>query len=157
LLSNPHRLAIHVFRGHTVYEHADFGNFYDYSGVPNAWGFLMFCAAWTVLLVVFNLIAGHRFATSVWIGYTCVAIETVAALSWLAGFVAVAVQISTSTCSAGNSASCRLLKVATVFGALEWMLSAITTFLTIKLVFYSNRRCKSQQPVPLYLVDQPAT
>ncbi|KAK6603443.1 hypothetical protein H4I96_06211 [Botrytis cinerea] len=95
--------AIHVFRGHTVHEHFDFGSFYDYYGVPNAWGFLMFCAGWTVLTVIYHTIARIRFPDGALIGYINVVVETVAVLSWLAGFIAVAVQISTDTCSTGKT------------------------------------------------------
>lgn len=128
-----------MFRGHTVYEHFDYGNFYDYYGVPNAWGFLMFCAAWTVLIVIFHLIAGIRFADRALVGYIRVAVEAVAVLSWLAGFISVAVQISTDTCSAGKS-SCGPLKAATVFGAFEWLLFMVTAALTVMLVFDSSRK-----------------
>ncbi|OKL55538.1 hypothetical protein UA08_09238 [Talaromyces atroroseus] len=129
--------AIHVFRGHTVYEHFVFGNFYDYYGVPNEWGFLMFCAAWTVLVIIFHLIAARSFTDRAWMGYIRVAVEAVAVLSWLAGFIAVAVQISTYTCSAGQN-SCALLKAATVFGAFEWLLFMLTTALTVMLVFFNS-------------------
>ena len=93
-----------MFRGHTVYEHFKFGNFYDYYGVPDAWGFLLFCAAWTFLGVIFLLITGISFA---------------------------------------NHAL-----IATVFGALEWLLFVITTILTIKLVFNSTRRAKTSTTSP---------
>ncbi|KAJ5802708.1 uncharacterized protein N7503_005158 [Penicillium pulvis] len=123
--------AIHVFRGHTVYEHFVYGNFYDYYGVPDAWGFLLFCAALTVVIVIFYSITGIILADSVWIGYVRVALEAVAVLSWLAGFIAVAVQISNDTCATGNS-SCGLLEAATVFGALEWLLFMVTAALTMR-------------------------
>lgn len=128
-----------MFRGHTVYVHFEFGNFYDYYGVPDAWCFLMFCAAWTVLIVIFHFIAGISFADRALIGYTRVAVEAVAVLSWLAGFIAVAVQISTDTCSAGRN-SCGSLKAATVFGAFEWLLFIVTAALTVMLVFNSSRK-----------------
>ncbi|KAH8688744.1 marvel domain-containing protein, partial [Talaromyces proteolyticus] len=134
--------AIHVFRGHTVYEHFEFGNFYDYYGVPDAWGFLMFCAGWTFLGVIFLLIAGIRFADHALIGYVRIAVEAVALLSWLAGFIAVAVNIGSNACPAEEN-SCGSLKTATVFGALEWLLFVITTTLTIRLVFNSTRRSKN--------------
>lgn len=139
LLSLTHCLAIHAFHGHTVYVQFEFGNFYSYYGVPNAWGFLMFCAGWTVLLVIFHLITGIAFADRPLIGYIRVAIEAVAVLSWLAGFIAVAVQISTDTCSAGGK-SCRLLEAATVFGAFEWLLFMVTAALTATPVFKSSRK-----------------
>ncbi|KAH8648212.1 marvel domain-containing protein [Tricladium varicosporioides] len=139
--------AIHMFRGHTVYVHYEFGNFYNYYGVPNSWGFLIFCAAWTVLIVIFHLIAGISFADRVLIGYIRVAVEAVAVLSWLAGFIAVAVQISTDTCSAGKN-SCGLLKAATVFGAFEWLLFMATTALTAMLIFNSFRKPRTSTTKP---------
>ncbi|KAK5941178.1 hypothetical protein PMZ80_006455 [Knufia obscura] len=126
--------AIHVFHGHTVHEHFEFGDFYNYYGVPDAWGFLMFCAAWTVLGVIFLLIAGIRFADHVLLGYVRVGVEAVALLSWLAGFVAVAVNIGSNACPAEEN-GCGTLKAATVFGALEWLLFVVTTTMTVKLVF----------------------
>lgn len=128
-----------MFHGHTVYEQADFGNYYDYYGVPNAWGFLMFCAAWTILNVIFHLIAGINFADRALIGYVRVAVESVAVLSWLAGFIAVAVQIPTGACSTGKN-SCGSLKTAAIFGAFEWLLFMVTVALTAMLVFNSSRK-----------------
>jgi hypothetical protein len=131
-----------VFRGYTVYEHFEFGNFYDYYGIPDAWGFLMFCAVWTFLGVIFLLIAGISFADHVLIGYICIAVEAVALLSWLAGFIAVAVNIGSNACPAEEN-RCGSLKAATVFGAFEWLLFVITTTLTIMLVINSTRRPKT--------------
>ncbi|PWY78332.1 hypothetical protein BO70DRAFT_363214 [Aspergillus heteromorphus CBS 117.55] len=134
--------AIHVFRGHTVYEHFVYGNFYAYEGVPNAWGFLLFCAGWTFLGGIFLLIAGIRSADQRWIGYIRVAVEAVALLSWLAGFMAVAINIGSNACPAEEN-GCGSLKAATVFGAVEWLLFVITTTLTVKLVF--NRASQSTE------------
>ncbi|KAJ5768727.1 marvel domain-containing protein [Penicillium odoratum] len=134
--------AIHIFRGHTEYVHFDFGNFYNYVGVPDAWGFLMFCAGWTFLDVIFVLVAGIRFADHTLIGYVRVGAEAVALLSWLAGFIAVAINIGSNGCPAEEN-RCGLLKVATIFGALEWLLFAITTTLTFKIVFKSARQSGS--------------
>ena len=136
-----------MFHGHTVYVNYEFGNFYAYYGVPNAWGFLMFCAAWTVLIVIFHLIVGISFADRALISYICVAIEAVAVLSWLAGFIAVAVQISTNICSAGKN-SCGLLKAVTVFGAFEWLLFMVTAGLTVMLVFNSSRKPRTSMTTP---------
>ncbi|QSS63246.1 MARVEL domain-containing protein [Histoplasma capsulatum] len=91
-----------------MYVHFEFGNFHAYYGVPNA------------------------FADRALIGYIRVAVEAVAVLSWLAGFITMAVQIATDTCSTGIS-SCGLLKVATVYGAFEWLLFMITAAQTVIL------------------------
>jgi hypothetical protein len=128
-----------VFHGHTVYDHFEFGNFYDYYGVPDSWGFLMFCAGWTVLIVIFHLIAGISFKGSTLISYIGLAVEAVAVLSWLAGFIAVAVNIGANECPTGNN-SCASLKAATAFGAFEWLLFMVTASLTAMPVFNSFRK-----------------
>lgn len=125
--------------------HTDFGDFNATEGVPNSWGFLMFCAGWTFLAVIFLLIAGTGFADRALIGYIRVAVEAVALLSWFAGFIAVAVEIGTDVCPAG---SCGALQAATVFGAFEWLLFMITTTLTTMLVFNSTRRPKDSKANP---------
>ncbi|KAL2429981.1 hypothetical protein ABEF95_013662 [Exophiala dermatitidis] len=131
--------AIHVFRGHTVYEHTQFGTFDEYYGVHNAWGFLMFCAAWSLPGVIFVIVAGIMFGDHTLIGYIRVAVEVVALLSWFAGFIAVAVSIGSNACPAEEH-GCGSLEAAIVFGALEWLLFTITTIQTIKLVFTSTRQ-----------------
>ncbi|ERS97296.1 hypothetical protein HMPREF1624_06628 [Sporothrix schenckii ATCC 58251] len=135
--------AIHAFRGHTVHDHFAFGDFTDYVGVPSAWGFLLFCAAWAVLGVVVLVVAAVYFAHHRIVGYVLVAVEAVALLSWLAGFVAVAVNIGTNACPLSQSHGCGSITAAAVFGGLEWLLFAATTAMTVKLVFaapsWSNR------------------
>lgn len=98
----------------------------------------MFCAAWTFLGVFFLLIARVRYADHALISYIRFAVEAVAFLSWLAGFIAVAVNIGSNECPAEEN-SCGLIKAATVFGALEWLLFLITIIMTIKLVFNGAR------------------
>jgi hypothetical protein len=115
-----------------------------YYGVPDSWGFLIFCAGWTVLIVVFERIAERKFGGILWVRYLCVAAETVAVLSWLAGFVAVAVRISGHECSTGEK-SCGSLVAATVFGALECLLFTITTF-TAALVAFNSPRMRRSLP-----------
>jgi hypothetical protein len=121
-----------------------FGDFVDYLGVPDAWGFLLFCAGWTVLGVVFLVVAGVHWAEHRLVGYLRVAVEAVALLSWLAGFVAVAVNIGTNSdvCQA-EAHGCSAITAAAVFGGLEWLLFAATTVFTVKLVFDMPRRRSS--------------
>ncbi|CAK7221324.1 hypothetical protein SCUCBS95973_004455 [Sporothrix curviconia] len=131
--------SVHVFRGHVVNEEFVFGNFTDYLGVPDAWSFLLFCSGWTILGVIFLVVAGIHYAGHRIIGYLSVAVETIALLSWLAGFVAVAVNIGTTDCPAEEH-GCGAITAATVFGGLEWLLFVMTTLLTTKLVFNAPRR-----------------
>lgn len=103
----------------------------------------MFCAGWTFLGVIFLFFtAGISFAEHAVIGSVSVIVEVVALLSWLAGFIAVAVNVGSNPCPAEEN-DCVFLKVAIVFGALEWLLFMITTIPTIKLVFNSTRRQKT--------------
>ena len=89
----------------------------------------MFCAAWTILAVIFHSITEPRFAHHPLIRYTRIAVEFVALLSWFAGFIAVAVSIGTDVCPA-TSKTCSPLIVATMFGGFEWLLFMVTTIQT---------------------------
>lgn len=102
--------------------------------------------------VIFLLDAGVRFADHLLIGYIRVAVEAVALLSWLAGFIAVAVNIGSNVCPAEEN-GCGAIIAATVFGGLEWLLFVMTTVLTVKLVFDAPRwpgmsKPKSSTPSP---------
>lgn len=127
--------------------HTPTSDFYVYAGVPNAWGFLMFCAVWTILLFIFQLIAGNAFADRALIGYIYVAVEIVALLSWFAGWNAVAVYIGSNACSEGYI-SRRALKATTVFGAVEWLLFIVTATLAASLVLESRRRAGTSTTCP---------
>jgi hypothetical protein len=78
----------------------------------------------------------------------------VAVLSWLAGFIAVAVEIGTETCSAGKNSACGTLIAATVFGAFEWLLFMATATLTARLVFNSFRKPRTSMTGPAAAVPQ---
>jgi hypothetical protein len=103
---------------------------------------LIFCAAWTILIVVFQLIAGDASTDRALIGYVRVAVEMVAVLSWFAGWIAVAVNIGTGACSQGY-VSCGALKAATVFGAIEWLLFMVTGTLAVSLFLSSRRQLRT--------------
>lgn len=114
--------------------HFAFGDYVDYEGVPSAWGFLMYCAVWTVIVVIFNLVCGAMAPHRGWVGHVRIGTEAVAILSWFAGWIAVAVNVGTNTCPSEED-GCGSIKAATVFGAFEWLLFVATAVLIIKLVF----------------------
>jgi hypothetical protein len=128
-----------VYRGHSSIAHTPDGDFITYAGVPNAWGFLLFCAAWTILVVILQTLARDSFADRAWMSYFRVGAEVLAVLSWFAGWVAVAVNTGTEACSEGYT-SCGTLKAATVFGAAEWLLFMVTTTLAFSLFLNSKRQ-----------------
>jgi hypothetical protein len=103
---------------------------------------LLFCAAWTILVVIFALLAGSVIPDRAFVGYIRVAVELVAVLSWFAGWIAVAVNIGTGACEEGYVA-CGALKAATVFGAMEWLLFMGTAYLTTSFVLSGRRSRQS--------------
>jgi hypothetical protein len=128
-----------MYRGHNAITHTPEGDFITYAGVPNAWGFLLFCAALTILVVVLQTLAREFFADRAWMSYFRAGAEVLAVLSWFAGWVALAVNTGTEACSEGFT-SCGALKVATVFGAAAWLLFMVTATLTFSLFMNSKRQ-----------------
>nr|QCC62993.1 MARVEL domain containing protein [Phoma sp.] len=134
--------AINVYRGYSSEVDTHWGGFTAWNGVPNAWGFLLFCAAWTIIVFIFQLVAGNATAHRPFlVGCISVGAELVAVISWFAGWIAVAVNIGTRSCATGYVA-CDALKAATVFGAVEWLLFMVTAFLAVSL-FLNSKRQKS--------------
>ena len=98
----------------------------------------MFCALWTLLGVIFILVTGARLADRALLGYILVGVEAVAVLSWLAGFIATAANISSDTCP--YRGSCGTIAAATAFGAFEWLLFVVTAYMTVRTVLFSSRQ-----------------
>ncbi|KAJ5654819.1 hypothetical protein N7490_001822 [Penicillium lividum] len=132
--------AIHVYRGHEddVDSPVFDGDAELYAGVPSAWSFLMFCAVWTFVVVIFHFFEPSR-ASRRLSGYIGIVFEGVAVLSWLAGFIAVAVNVGTSdSCTSGQN-SCAEVKAAVAFGAVEWLLFMVTAA-AAAVAFFHNRK-----------------
>jgi hypothetical protein len=102
----------------------------------------MFCAVWTILVVIFQLIARIAFADRALIDYLCVVFEIVAFLSWFAGWIAVAVDVGKKACPE-EYMSCGALKAATVFGAVEWLLFIVTATLAVSVAMESRRKLRT--------------
>lgn len=136
-----------MYRGYGTIVHTPTGDFYAYAGVPNAWGFLMFCAGWTILVVIFQTVARDCFADRALIGHVRVAVEVVALLSWFAGWIAVAVNVGTEACPQGYT-SCGALKATAVFGAIEWLLFMVTAALAILLFLNGKRQPRTSMTQP---------
>ncbi|KAF2023621.1 hypothetical protein EK21DRAFT_80456 [Setomelanomma holmii] len=134
--------AIDVYRGYTSEVDTHGGGFTAWNGVPNAWGFLLFCAVWTILVVIFQIVAGNAITYRPLVGCIGVGAELVAVISWFAGWIAVAVNIGTRSCATGYVA-CDTLKAATVFGAFEWLLFMVTAFLDVSLFLNSKRQLRT--------------
>jgi hypothetical protein len=81
-------------------------------------------------------------ADRAFVEYIRMAVELVAVLSWLAGWIAVAVNTGTGACEEGY-ASYGALKAATLFEAMQWLLFMIITYLTISLALSSRHRTRT--------------
>ncbi|CAK7213023.1 hypothetical protein SEUCBS140593_001706 [Sporothrix eucalyptigena] len=135
--------AIRVFKPFDVTTHFSYGTFVDHIGVPSAWGFMAFCALWTLQGVVFLIVAGHRYSSVRLVGYVRVFVESVALVSWLAGFISLAINLGANVCSAEEK-GCGPLQAAVVFGSLEWLLFIVTATVTYALVL--GRKETRHQP-----------
>lgn len=123
---------------HGSIAHTPTGDFAVTVGAPDSWGFMLFCAAWNILVVIFQLVSGSIVGERPLISYIRVSVEMVAVLSWFAGWIAAAANIGSSACSEGRG-SCGAVKAGTAFGALAWLLFVFTTAMTISL--FNNRKC----------------
>lgn len=106
----------------------------------------MFCAAWSILVVIVQITAANAFAHHALLSYTPFVIELVAVISWSAAWIAVAVNIGTNACPEGYK-SCEALEAATVFGAIEWLLFMVTMAHALSLIL-SSKRAGQGFPLP---------
>lgn len=80
--------------------------------------FLVFCAVWTILALIFLILVPWRFSeTGAHHPIVFTAVEAVTMIFWFAGFIAAAVFLSDRVCF---GSVCGAAKAATVFGAFLW-------------------------------------
>jgi hypothetical protein len=90
---------------------------YYYSS-PSQANFLLFCSIWTLLALIFLILAPLRFP-SLAHKYALLAVDAVTMLFWFAGFIAFTVLIDDWGCGK-RWTYCRVGQAAVVFGAFEW-------------------------------------
>lgn len=90
------------------------GYWHAYS--PSEVNFLIFASVWTLLALIYLILAPWRFPTFAHM-FAILAVEALTMLFWFAGFVALAVFLGDRVCF-GSVCSCA--KAATVFAAFEW-------------------------------------
>lgn len=85
---------------------------------PTQVNFLLFCAVWSVLVLLYLAIVPWRFAnTAAHHKFAVLGMESLTMLFWFAGFIALAVFLSDRVCF-GHV--CSAAKAAAAFGAFEW-------------------------------------
>lgn len=87
-------------------------------GSPSEVNFLLFCAVWSLLALLYLILVPWRFSdTMAHHKFAILAAESVTTLFWFAGFIALAVFLTGRVCF---GSVCSAAKAATVFGAFEW-------------------------------------
>jgi len=133
-------LAI-ICLGLTAYV-ANSWSYYWYIGTPSSIAFMLFTSVWTLLALVYLIVAPMKFPTAAH-KFAVLAVEALTMLFWFAAFIAVAVLVSGicygHVCDSG--------KAAAAFGAFAWLTFAATTTLAAMHVFRTqNSRDKTMDP-----------
>ncbi|QGA19318.1 hypothetical protein EYB26_007007 [Talaromyces marneffei] len=97
----------------------------------NTINFDLFNSIWTLLVALPYLSLVPIFFANLSHHYAVLVIEIVTMIFWFAGFIALGASLPPPRACHGNF--CSSLQAATVFGAFEWLLFAITTAFTIRL------------------------
>lgn len=97
---------------------AHWWNKYYHASSPSQINFLIFCAIWTLLALVFLIIVPLRFGGRIaYEKYVILGVEALTMLFWFAGFVALAVFLSGRVC---YGQVCNCAKAGAAFGAFAW-------------------------------------
>ncbi len=84
---------------------------------PSEINFLIFCSVWTLLVLVYLILAPAKFPQFAH-KYAILGVEAVTMIFWFAGFIALAAKLGTGSCF--GYGPCRASKAGIVFGAFEW-------------------------------------
>jgi hypothetical protein len=90
---------------------------------PSQIGFLVFSSVWTLLTLAYLIVAPMKFPRAA-PKLAQLGADALAMMFWFAGFVAMAVFLSSRICF-GNV--CHVAKTSVAFAAFEWLLFAMTT------------------------------
>ncbi|OCL02138.1 hypothetical protein AOQ84DRAFT_434514 [Glonium stellatum] len=99
------------------------GQWHQFS--PSEVNFLIFSAVWTILALVYLIVAPARFPNAAH-KYGILAAEALTMVFWFAGFIALAVFLSDRICF---GTVCNVAKAGTAFAAFEWLFFAATTLM----------------------------
>jgi len=123
------------------------GYWHSYS--PSEINFLIFASVWTILALVYLIIAPWK-APAAAHKFGILAAEVLTMIFWFAGFIALAAFLSDRTCF-GKVCSCA--KAAVAFAAFEWAFFAATTVLAATHV-WRTRKTSNTAPAPEMQVHQ---
>ncbi|KAG4442556.1 hypothetical protein IFR05_001968 [Cadophora sp. M221] len=96
---------------------------------PSEVSFLIFASVWTLLALVYLLLAPAKFPQFAH-KFAILGVEAVTMIFWFAGFIALADLLSDARCGSSygrRESTCRSSIAGDVFAAFEWVLFSITT------------------------------
>lgn len=97
---------------------ADWWSGYWHASSPGEVNFLVFCAVWTLLALLYLIVVPWRFSdTALHHAFAILAVEAVTVIFWFAGFIALATFLSDRVCF---GSVCSAAKAADVFAAFTW-------------------------------------
>jgi len=112
-------------------------NWTFWTWAPASANFLLFCSVWTIIALVYLIIAPLHFPVTAH-KFGILAAEFLTMIFWFAGFIAVAVLLTDIGCGK-HWGPCRAAEAATVFAAFEWLLFAGTTVMASVHVWRTRR------------------
>ncbi|KAG0158005.1 MARVEL-like domain [Penicillium digitatum] len=111
--------------------------FYDGWAYSNTVNFLLFLGCWTAFVAVPYLAIAPLWFPRLTHHYVIPAVEVITMIFWFAGFIAMGAMLPPPRWCHGSA--CSSLQAATVFGAFEWVLFAVTTYFGIVDVMHHRR------------------
>ncbi|KAJ5145681.1 uncharacterized protein N7515_000245 [Penicillium bovifimosum] len=99
--------------------------------------FLLFLGCWTAFVAVPYLALAPIWFPRLAHRYVVPAVEVITMIFWFAGFIAMGALLPRPRLC--HSSVCSSLQAATVFGAIEWVLFAVTSYFAIVDVMHHRR------------------
>ncbi|KAJ5709609.1 hypothetical protein N7493_009900 [Penicillium malachiteum] len=113
---------------------------WDWWGESDTANFVLFLSCWTLIVAIPYLALAPTHAPRLAHRMVIPAMEVITMIFWFAGFIATAAELPDS--HACHWSACRSRQAATVFGAFEWLLFALTTFFAV--VDFMNGRSSGE-------------
>ncbi|KAF7946600.1 hypothetical protein EAE96_009595 [Botrytis aclada] len=118
---------------------------WSYWWSPDSVNFLVFTAVWTILALIYLIVAPTHFPTAAH-KYGILFAEAVTMIFWFAGFIALAVMLNNVNCGHSNWSVCEASIAGDVFAVFLWLLFLATTIMAALHVSRSSRSSDRHDP-----------
>ncbi|KAF2840285.1 hypothetical protein M501DRAFT_1002605 [Patellaria atrata CBS 101060] len=121
---------------------ANWWNQFWWTSSPSEINFLIFCSIWTLLALVYLIIAPWKFPVAAH-KFAILGVEVVTMIFWFAGFIALAAFLGNGRECRGSV--CNSARAGVAFAAFEWLLFTATTVMAV-LHVYRTRNTHNNEP-----------